>query len=370
MDHLTYDPVLDVQDLAWLRMLSPLRPPTPGRALILVPKEGHAVTIRPGEEIPGAWLGTYHKAITVDTTEHRLVLSVPLLSRDATFAFQSRVTLTCSVSDPAEVVARGIRDMSGALFDHIKQMLRSVSRDYDIAEFHDAEAALNRAVRDFDGDSAVRLRHLHVELLVDSEEAATSGREYRDVVRETRLNGMRRQRHLEMMRADGVEGLLAEIMEREGPRAALELIERAEVSERDELMKTFKLVLERGDADREPFETAEIERTVLDRVLGGSEAPFGGTRVSRVRGRGLPLPRAEERPVGFTKEEPPTVRGEVVSHSPAAPPEDEPLAADRPPAVRRYDPRAAAEPTGSAEPPRVSRVRGARRDRTAGGGER
>jgi hypothetical protein len=36
-DSLTYDPVVDGQPLPRVRLLSPLRPPPPGRALVLVP---------------------------------------------------------------------------------------------------------------------------------------------------------------------------------------------------------------------------------------------------------------------------------------------------------------------------------------------
>ncbi|WBP89272.1 hypothetical protein [Kitasatospora cathayae] len=386
MDSSTYDPVLAQERLAWLRLLNPLRSPEPGRALVLVPNDGPALTVRPGEEISDAWVGRYQTAYTVDTTEHRLVLEIPLLSRDPTFAFRSEVALVCAVVDPAEVVARGIRDMSDALFDHMRRMLRAVSRDYDIAEFHEAEAALNRRVRDFTGDTAVRLRNIHVELLVDEDEVAISGRTYRDVVRETRLAGMRRQRHLDMLRADGFEGLIAEIMEREGPRAAQELIAKAEAEEREELMRTFKLVLERGDADREPFEVANTERMVLGRLLGGSEAPFGGTRASRVRG-GMADRAVEDRSRGWAEDRPATVLpGEVVPPSITGPPDDEPLAdkvpldkaptgADGGYGVRRPGPgpgpdRRTGARAGEAEQPRASRVRGVQRVRPADGGGR
>ncbi|MGW3042745.1 hypothetical protein ACWC9T_22500 [Kitasatospora sp. NPDC001159] len=386
MDSSTYDPVLAEERLAWLRLLNPLRPPAPGRALVLVPNDGPALTVRPGEEISDAWVGRYQTAYTVDTTEHRLVLHIPLLSRDPTFAFRSEVALVCAVVDPAEVVARGIRDMTNALFDHMRRMLRAVSRDYDIAEFHEAESALNRRVRDFTGDSAVRLRNVHVELLVDEEEVATSGRTYRDVERETRLAGMRRQRHLDMLRADGFEGLIAEIMEREGPRAAQELIAKAEAEEREELMRTFKLVMERGDADREPFEVANTERMVLGRLLGGSEAPFGGTRASRVRGSGVADRAVEDRPSGWAEVRPATVLpGEVVPPSIGGPPEDEPLAgkvpfeaptgaddgydAGRPGPGPRPDRRSGSS-EGETEPPRASRVRGVQRIRPVDGGGR
>jgi hypothetical protein len=297
----TYDPILETEDLSAFRLLSPLRPPAPGRALVLVPHSGPALTVRPGEAIPSSRFGAYQTAYTVDTGDHRLVLALPLLSRDATFAFQSSVALTCRVTDPAAVVARGIRDMSAALVEHMRRILRQVSRHYDIAEFHEAEEALNDAVRDFRGDDAVRLSSLHVELLVDADEVSSSGRQFRDVVRESRLAGMRRQRHLDMMRADGVEGLIAEILERDGAAAAMAYIEKAEAAERAELRDTLRMILERGDKDREPFEIAEAERAVLGRVLNGSEAPFGGTRRSRIRGALRPsdppsssVPRAHE----------------------------------------------------------------------------
>ncbi|RNG20063.1 hypothetical protein [Streptomyces botrytidirepellens] len=388
-DPLTYDPVLDSQALPRMRLLSPLRPPQPGRALVLVPDSGPALTVRPGEDIRDARFGAYQSMFTVDTTEHRLVLSIDLLSRDATFAFRSRVELIARVIDPAEVVARGIRDMSGALYGHMKRMLRKVSRDYDIAEFHDAEEALNATVRDFTGDSAIRLRNIHVELLVDEEEVATSGREFRDVVRETRLNGMRRKRHVDMLREDGYEGLIAEIMDREGPRAALEWVEKGRAEEREARLHAMRMVLERGDGHREPFEQAELERAVIDEVLGG-DGSLGGGRRGRLRGSltaGTPGTARPEGPTdrkadGRGEDDPAeperrgALRGEVLRKpGDEGPPEDEPVtepSSRRPEAPRtpKARPSAAAPdpgPGSGGSERRVSRVRGVR---PPGGGKR
>ncbi|GGN73323.1 hypothetical protein GCM10011579_051370 [Streptomyces albiflavescens] len=405
MEELTYDPVLDSQPVPRWRLTNPLRPPAPGRALVLVPDSGAALTVRPGEEIPAARFGAYQRVYTVDLTEHRLVLDIALLSSDATFAFRGRVELVCRVADPAEVVARGIRDMSGALYGPIRRMLRQVSRDYDVAEFHEAEEALNAAVRGFAGDSAVRLRGIQIELLVDEDEIATSGREFRDVVRETRLDGMRRRRHLDLLRDEGVEGIIAEIMEREGPHAALAWIEKGEAEKREARLAAMRMVLERGDAHREPFEQAELERAVVEDILGDGGGPFGGGRRSRVRGAlsaggDFAEPKTSPR---FESEEPSgraALRGEVVpprdasrssedvsrrSAAASRPPEDEPVpapGADTPPARSRLsepkrpgpgreEPRhrgpesAGPEPS---EPRRVSRVRGtAKRPGGAGG---
>ncbi|MER5772405.1 hypothetical protein [Streptomyces sp. NPDC001985] len=337
MNELTYDPVLDRQPLPKWRLGSPLKPPEPGRALVLVRESGGPLTIRSGEEVPSARFGAYQSVFTVDLTEHRLLLDIePLLSRDPTFSFRSRVDLVCRVADPAEVVRRGIRDMSGALYGHLRRMLREVSREYDIAEFHEAETALNATLRDFTGDSAIRLRNIGVELLVDEEEIAASGRSFRDVVRETRLDGMRRDRHLRVLREEGEAGLVAEIMEREGPRAALAWVEQRKADERNARLAAAELVLKRGDADREPFEQAELERAVVEDVLGDGGGLFGdggdGSRRGRLRGalasggRDRDRDREPDRDRGpeETGERSP-LRGEVVPPRDTAPPDDEPL---------------------------------------------
>ncbi|MFG2723245.1 hypothetical protein ACGFW5_33855 [Streptomyces sp. NPDC048416] len=285
MEAQTYDPVLHSEDLPKWRLTSPVRPPDPGRALVLVRDSGPSLTVRSGEEIPSSRFGAYSGMYTIDMAEHRLLLDIPLLSRDPTFSFRSRVDLVCRVADPAKVVSRGIRDMSGALYGYLRKSLRSVARDYDIAEFHQAEQALNAALAGFTGDDAIRLRNVQVELLVDEDEIVGSGREFRDVERETRLAGMRRRRHLDMIREEGVDGLIAEIMEREGPRAALAWIEKGEAEKREVRREVMRMVLERGDADREPFEQAELERAVLDEVLREGDGLFEkATRPGRLRG--------------------------------------------------------------------------------------
>ncbi|MER5206254.1 hypothetical protein [Streptomyces sp. NPDC002825] len=426
MEEQTYDPVLSFEELPKWRLTKPVRPPEPGRAVVLVRESGTSLTIRSGEEIPSSRFGAYSGMFTVDLTEHRLILDIPLLSRDPTFSFRSRIDLVCRVADPAQVVARGIRDMSGALFGHLRKTLREVAREYDIAEFHQAERALNGAMAGFTGDDAIRLRNVQVELLVDEDEIATSGREFRDVVRETRLAGMRRGRHLDMIREEGLDGLIAEIMEKEGPRAALTWIEKNEAEKREVKREIMRLVLERGDADREPFEQAELERTVLEEVLRESDGLFdGAARRGRLRGslaRAIePAPEPAPEP-SYEEPGPRRLRGEVIredrprprprsgpsygsptgspygpssgspsgsssrsatrSGSPSGPPEDEPLPESRgaysgggddsrgytPPKARPAEapPAEARRAEAPAEPPapRVSRVRGATRRST------
>ncbi|MGP3968068.1 hypothetical protein [Streptomyces sp. 6N223] len=166
-DALTYDPVVDGQPLPRVRLLSPLRPPPPGRALVLVPDAGPALTIRPGEHVPDARYGVYQGMFMVDTTEHRLVFTLRLASRDPSTSFHCRVELMSQVTDPADVVARGIRDMAAAWYGPVRERLRGVARGYGVARHHEAEEALNAELREVRGDSTVRLRGVQVELLAE-----------------------------------------------------------------------------------------------------------------------------------------------------------------------------------------------------------
>lgn len=367
MPHPTYDPIVTVTDLPALRLLTPLRSPDPGQALVLVPHSGPAVTILPGGEVPAARFGTYRQAITVDTADRRLDLDLPLLSRDHTFAFRGRVTVICRVADPVAVVERGVRDVAAYLAEPIRGALRRTSRNFDIAEFHEAEQALDEAAGRLVGDKSIELRSVNVELLVDDDETATSGRAYRDIERASRLKGTKRRHNLDMLRTEGVEGLLADLLESKGEEAVMDRINAAEVSERAELFNALKMVLERGDAEREPFEVAEMERAVVDRVLGGSAAPFGGSRGSRVRGSLAPAAHSSDDtpPPRDSRTEP--LRGKVLGSLPAGPPEDEPVG----PATPWTPPPAAPAPESGTTParatpdasgaPSVSRVRGVRK---------
>ncbi|MFE0024488.1 hypothetical protein [Amycolatopsis sp. NPDC059021] len=349
--------------------MKPLRQPRPGTAMVLVPHEGAPVTIRHGEPVPDARHGRYRYKLLVDVSEHRLVLDVTLLSRDPNFGFRAQVSLNCWVGDPAEVVARGIRDVSGSLYDPIRRMLRDTSRAYDVREFHAAENALNALMTGFAGDNALRLRNVRVELLVDEDEVTTSGRAFRDLERETRLEKMRRHRHLQMMRDEGVEGLLAGIVEREGPRAALEWIAKAEATERAELSAMLDTVLKHTGADLEPWMIDDAVRPLIDRVTARPGTFFGGSRVrgALTSSTGAEASGADSGDSGVTVGSPhepaaalePLAPAESIrSASPDGPPADEPPGGH---ATAERSGRTADDGAGRGVPgKRTSRVRGTR----------
>ncbi|MFJ4008199.1 hypothetical protein [Streptomyces sp. NPDC090026] len=268
----TYDPILSSEELPRWRVTNRLRPPGPGRALVLVGDSGPSLTIHSGEEIPFSRLSAYRSVMTVDLTEHQLTLGIPLLSRDPASYFRSRVDLLCRVADPAEVVSRGIRDVSEALCGHLRTTLRNVARDYDIADFYEAERALNAALADFTGDDMVRLRIIRIELLVGEDEVAAR-RKFRDVAQEAQL-----LERADVIRAEGADRLIAELMEQEGPRGALAWAKKYEL--RREVMR---LILERGDAEHVRGEAAY--RAVLSALKASREGQEAtdGTESSATR---------------------------------------------------------------------------------------
>ncbi|MCF1600588.1 hypothetical protein L0P92_44720, partial [Streptomyces muensis] len=162
---LTYDPVVDAKRLPRSR---PLRTPPPGRALVLVPEGGPALTVRPGEPVPDVRGGAYRGMFLVDTAEHRLALGLRLPGRDAPDAFHCHVRLMCQVTDPAAIVARGIRDMSAAWHDPLHVQLRDVSRRYGTEQLREAQGALNAALRHITGAPTVRLYDARAELRSDA----------------------------------------------------------------------------------------------------------------------------------------------------------------------------------------------------------
>ncbi|WP_433700783.1 SPFH domain-containing protein [Nocardiopsis sp. CA-288880] len=363
MEQFSYDPVLRQEEIQPFRLFKPIQPPEHGTAMVLEPQRGDALLVRPGEPVPDARFGVYQRMSLVDTTEHRLAFAVTLVSRDPSFGFRAAVTLSCRVADPVAVVQRGIRDMAPTLRGPLRGMLREVSRRYDISEFHEGEQALNEAVGSFHGDSAIRLRRIVVELQLDEDEITTGGRAYRDKLREQRLDSMGRSYNLRLLREEGPEALIAGMLEKEGDRAVLEWIRSEETADRAELMRALEVVMEHNEGEREPFDTAEIERTIVDRLVDSRSRTTGG--IGRVRGTrgGAALPEpVRPRELGGAPDEPErTVRAEFEGPAPSGPPEDEPLpAAGTPP-----EEEPPARPRGPGGSPRAGTDRGDGRPRTS-----
>jgi len=150
-----------------------LRPPSSGRALVLIPQEGPLLTVWPGQPLPAVPAGGYQAVLTLDVDEHALVLPVQLPCAEPGVVFHRRVELLCRVADPALVVGHGIRDVGSVVYGPVRDALSAVARRYGPGQAAEADAAMEAALRDVAGDAAVRVRCAR--LGADRGEARASG---------------------------------------------------------------------------------------------------------------------------------------------------------------------------------------------------
>jgi len=90
--------------------------------------------------------GPYTKRHEVDMGDHECVLDVqkpPLPSRGDVYAFHAEVHVGFRVSDPVTIVRRRITHGLPVVYHRIVDIMRSVTRDFDIEHSADAETKIN-----------------------------------------------------------------------------------------------------------------------------------------------------------------------------------------------------------------------------------
>jgi hypothetical protein len=298
----TYDPILEVRDLPRVRVLNPVAAPQLGTALVLEQKAGAPLVVHAGEAVPEARLGAYRRSFLIDLGQYGLQLDEQLPSADPAFLFTCLVTFSCRVRDPALVASRNIRDMTAAVRLPLVRIIRSVARNFDIAQFNAAEVALNDELCTYTGDAAVELGSYLVELVVGGG-AATSGAEFHDVAREARLDAIRRR---EM---DGVatsrEEMIKQWLIKNGgdPSELIALDAESKRIESENLLRAIGL-LSSSDTDEEPFDTKAEKRRLLGSFIekhGGSVDGERPVRRRRLGGSLAPESPADSAPPTETK---------------------------------------------------------------------
>lgn len=325
MGTITYDPILEVQDLRRIRMFTPVASPRLGTALVLEPTEGGPLVILAGERVPEPRIGNYRRSFLIDLGQYGLRLEEKLPSADPAFLFDGSVTFSCRVADPALVATRNIRDVTESVRLPLVRIMRTVARRYDISQFNEAESALNDALTSFTGDAAVYLSGYLMELFVGGEAAAVSSTTFYDVTRDARLDGIRRRDMREVI-AGGPDELVAQLLAKHGgdPSAWLEHEAESRRVESEHLLRAMGILTSAGD-DSEPFDTKEERRRLLGNLLKdhGSPAvemdrPVRRRRISGSLATAGPIDSPEPVPATAEGAEPAASRGpEAGSSSPA-----------------------------------------------------
>jgi hypothetical protein len=293
----TYDPIIGGPETLPFLQLRSLAAPRLGVALVLVSDRGELLAIPGGSPVPAVRFGNYRTAYYIDTAEHHLALNVQLPSADPGFAFQANLTYRCRVNDPAAVARRQIHDIGALVNPCLIAAMRTASRRLDIAESADAEEAIQRALRSVSCDPAVEVSNWGVELPLHADEAASSGRTFRETRRTTRLTKEKVEPLREIL-AGGNPALLALHLanhpEDTGP--AMEMLVAGEIAEARNMLQAISIMYGHSGPDDEPFDTRDERKMLMDRFLtralpsgplyGGEASPRTEPRLrgSRLRG--------------------------------------------------------------------------------------
>jgi hypothetical protein len=118
--------------------------PPPNTAFVYRDLDGR---IRPGKPTGWAWSAPLIDRTEVDTSRHswKVDLVGELPSRDGHY-FDVYGDVAFGVSDPQEVVRRGIRDLIPIVRSSVPAVMRAVTRNFDI---HEASAAEQRITQEF-----------------------------------------------------------------------------------------------------------------------------------------------------------------------------------------------------------------------------
>ena len=184
----TYDPV-KIIERPKAGLFSGLPSAAPGTVLV-VDREGHQLRVLEGPDdrlTAGEvrW-GQIRTLYAVDVTDHPLEFQDTFPCKDDIGGFRATVKFTCMVTEPADVVRRGIRDVTRTLVPLVTETLRRACGDFAAEEYDMAEKAGLAAVRGLETgtghDRAFRISHIHLVLALD-DAAATYVRERKEASR-------------------------------------------------------------------------------------------------------------------------------------------------------------------------------------------
>lgn len=88
----------------------------------------------------------YSLTFEVDVADHHDVLKATLPSQGDFFEFRLRLVLDWRVTDPIEIVARGITDGLGLCADHLVDQMRGITRQFAIEDSATAEHAIRETI--------------------------------------------------------------------------------------------------------------------------------------------------------------------------------------------------------------------------------
>lgn len=182
----TFRPIFHKEQIDFWRLLGPR--PAPDTAVVLLRKDGSAVTLEPGDSLTSRHIKwrRYDVAYWVDLSEQSLKVTCTLPTQQPGLDFQAEVYAIYRVNDPVEIVRQRVTDARAVLEPMIVREMRWISRRYPADQLAVAEEEISRRATTHlkrEGFGFVRL----VVCLSVEEEERTHKRGIRKLERQTEL---------------------------------------------------------------------------------------------------------------------------------------------------------------------------------------
>jgi hypothetical protein len=169
----TYNPILSTEDLARRGLLQRPPIPEPGVALVCSGNGKPLLTLVQGQKTLtwGEARWGYNKLYRVDMTEHSLSFQCDVPCKGDAFRFHAEITFRCSVRDPETVVNRNIIDVAQWIKSSVEEIMRIVSRKYDVKDSGNAETEMRNVVNKAIYESGFNLSNFILKLSLQQEVA-------------------------------------------------------------------------------------------------------------------------------------------------------------------------------------------------------
>ncbi|MEQ8383290.1 MAG: hypothetical protein RH949_13095 [Coleofasciculus sp. A1-SPW-01] len=169
----TYNPILSTENLGRRGLLQ--RPPIlePGVALVCSGNGKPLLTLLQGQKTLtwGEACWGYNKLYRVDMTEHPLDFQCDVPCKGDAFKFHAEITFRCSVRDPEVIVNRNVTDVAQWIKSSVEEMMRIISRKYDVKESGNAEIEMRGTVNKAIYESGFNLSNFTLKLSLQQEVA-------------------------------------------------------------------------------------------------------------------------------------------------------------------------------------------------------
>jgi hypothetical protein len=265
--------------------------PQPGVAIVLFREGQPLVTLWPEDRLTSGevtW-GNYKVLYRVDITEHSFNFDCDIPCKGEAFDFRAKVQINYSVDKPNIIVAKKIINARQILEPLITNMMRSISRRYDVEQSAQAEEAIIKQlpIDIQQRDTGFKLSHFIVELSLE-EEARKHIRKIKQIDRDkehqkqqAELDRQRLQLEMEhtKLRMDfyspfiqgGQWQLLALQLANhpEDVATVTQMLSKQRQVELDNQLRTLKVMLEEDVI--EGYQMEEACRSVLRRIVDNFE---------------------------------------------------------------------------------------------------